>query len=97
MNRSARRCIQWGVGCVLIGTVALVYLPSLFIRFSDFVGPTTNAGLDVLNILSTALRWLLFPLGASLIAGGVVLNEILAALGKSGFREHPDSREGEEI
>lgn len=72
----ARRCLVWGILTLVAGSVLMVYAPDIYVALSGYAGSTATAGLDLVNVVLTLVRWSLMPLGASLIAASIVIQTL---------------------
>lgn len=77
MHPTARRCVQWAVGLLVVGAVLVAYGPDLYGAVVGVAGANAEVGLGVLHVVLTLVRSVAFPLGAALIGAAIVI-QVLA-------------------
>lgn len=73
MHPAAKRCVQWSVGLLVLGTLTLVFRPEVYTVFSRLAGPESEIGYTLLNTAFTFAQATLFPVGSALIGAAVVI------------------------
>jgi len=78
----AVKCIKWAVGLFILGGLTSAYGAELLWRLSDYAGVNATAGLTVMNVVISILRWTLMPLAGSLVGAAVVIQTLAPQLTK---------------
>ena len=86
MHSTAKKCVQWAVGLLVLGAVLLVYGTQAYVGLADLAGAGAQTGLSALNIVLTIVRSAIFPMAAALIGAAVVI-QTLARDGVPGVAE----------
>jgi len=74
-RRVAKKYLLIGIACVVLGAALLQAIPAAF--NAVVTGLQTEAVANsLLDLVLTTVRWTLFPLGATLIGGSLILREL---------------------
>lgn len=82
MHPVAVKCITWAVGLFVLGGLTSAYGAEALWRLSDYAGANATAGLVVLNVVISIMRWTLMPLAGSLVGAAVVIQTLAPQLAK---------------
>lgn len=83
--------MKWSVGLLVIGSILTLYIPDLFFKFQDAVGPNAEIGVRLVEIILQVIRETVMPIGASL-AGAAVVIQVLAGSPKTTHDDDTDPR-----
>lgn len=76
MHPTARRCIGWAVALITAGAVLLVFVPQIYVAIANLAGANAEAGVALVDVVLTIVRWTMIPVGASLIGAAVVIQTL---------------------
>lgn len=82
MHPVAVKCIKWAIGLFVLGGLTNAYGSDLLWRLSDYAGVNATAGLTVMNVVISVMRWTLMPLAGSLVGAAVVIHTLAPHLAK---------------
>ncbi|MDN4474765.1 hypothetical protein QQX09_02725 [Demequina sp. SYSU T00192] len=81
MHPTAKRCVQWAVGLVFIGTAAMVFGTELLIRAEAYLGLNGAVALWLIDYVVGGIRVFAVPIAAALVAAAVVVQTLAPARG----------------
>lgn len=78
MNPTAKKCIWWAVGLIVIGSALMAFLPDLLARYFSLIwnDPAAAAAYGSVTLALSILRDAAMPVGGALIGSAVVINTI---------------------
>ncbi len=76
MHPVAVTCVKWAVGLFVVGALAMAFGTEVFFRIADYAGANAEAGVRLMDLLITLVRWTTMPLGASLVGAAVVIQTL---------------------
>ncbi|WP_062528816.1 hypothetical protein [Demequina rhizosphaerae] len=79
MHPTAKRCVQWAVGLVLVGTAAIVFGTELVIRASEHLGQNGALAFWLIDYVIGGIRLFAVPIAAALVAAAVVVQALAPA------------------
>jgi hypothetical protein len=76
MLDSSKKCLGWGIGLAVVGTIVLTWGASLYSAILERMGPNAEVGEWAFTFLMTLIRSAAFPMAAALIAAAIVIESL---------------------
>jgi hypothetical protein len=84
MLQTAQQCFRYGVVVLIVGALAVTYIPDLVVGLANLAGSNATLGLSFINIVLNIIRLSLLPAGTALLTAGLILRSLARSQADAG-------------